>query len=170
MDILAIGEEILKALEDVLGNASAIIEDTEWTNTIKLTIGNIGKENYGYNVSATTKDRDFDSEWLYDLTWYKEDSEEYLTEVFLVCESELNSSIDEIYYDFQKLLQSNAPFRLMITQTYSSEKEERIFAEFKEGVRRFEGLSKGEQILWINHNQDDKLTISEFKREWIVKE
>lgn len=53
-------------------------------------------------------------EWLYDVIWYKMGDKDQLRSVILTMESELSDrSINGIRYDFQKLLVSNAPVKVL---------------------------------------------------------
>jgi hypothetical protein len=89
--------------------------ETEWTINLKEEIGKLGIQ-YGYSVRASG----FDKEWLYDIVWCKKDINGSLTSVSLVVESEWKRSLIEISYDFEKLLLSNSPIKLMICQAYTN--------------------------------------------------
>lgn len=161
MDITQIGQKIVEALTNAVGKMS----NPEWTNVIKSEIGRIG-ETYGFGVCATTSDKIFEGEWLYDIVWYKNEGE-YLKEVFLVCESELDTTSNQlgtIRYDFQKLLQSNAPLRIMISQTYH-DRSAAIFEDCKKGVEMCDNMKSAEKVLVIVYDDNAGETYS----EWLEK-
>lgn len=72
----------------------------------------------GLNLYVPTREesrKEFDSEWLYDIVWYQDDPiNHYLLDVPLVAESELSPKLNELIYDFQKLLVSRSKHRIMI--------------------------------------------------------
>jgi len=81
---------------------------------IKKLLGDLGKR-LGYKVCASTWDKKYNSEWLYDLVWYRENDEEYLVEVPLVVECEWGTNTKKhIKFDFEKLLLAKAGIKLMI--------------------------------------------------------
>jgi hypothetical protein len=152
-----IGEEIVEALTNAVGKMS----NPEWTNVIKSKMSEIGKR-HEFVVRSTT----FGGEWLYDIVWCKKEGE-YLKEVFLVCESELDTTANQlgaIRYDFQKLLQSSAPLRIMISQTYH-DRSAAIFEDCKKGVEMCENMKLGDKVLVIVYDDNDGETYS----EWIEK-
>lgn len=164
MNITQIGEEIVTALI----NANRGIPNREWTAKIIDIIREIGF-NHDFDVCPSEQN----SEWLYDIVWYKNDKNEegYLKEVYLVCESELDTTSNQlgaIRYDFQKILQSNAPLRVMITQTYGKYyTSDEIFEDCRKGVSMCNNLKTGDSVLVIVFDEGEDY--SETPYHWIEK-
>jgi hypothetical protein len=113
---------IIEALEDVSVKliASETKNDNAWTRAIKNQLTELAYETYDYNV--WTSPNDFDdttSEYLYDMVWY-EHLDGHINDinlVHLVLESEWKRDFSEIKYDFYKLTQARAKYRVMIFQS-----------------------------------------------------
>lgn len=101
-----------------------------------------------------------DAEWLYDVVWYKMGVEDHLTNVFLTMESELSDrSINGIRYDFQKLLISNAPVKIMLCLAPSKESKgiSKLTEKFQNWINACENVRPGEQFLimiWDDYESD----------------
>lgn len=112
-------QAIIDALREFEAGASGVLKgDTAWTKGIKRKLYNLGCK-YGYTTCASGLDGDSESEWLYDVVWYREEGEgpnARLVDVPMVAECEWNVGIGHIKYDFEKLLLANAPLRVMICQ------------------------------------------------------
>ena len=93
--------------------------DTQWTRRIKELLGNLGAS-LDYDICCGGFPKFFNPEWLFDLVWFKNNTENLLSTLPLVVESEWNTSLKYIRYDFEKLLASNAEHRLMVCQSDSS--------------------------------------------------
>lgn len=89
--------------------------DAIWTFKIKQGLTDLGIS-LGYRVCASGVNEATAGEWLYDLVWYDMDELGFLRSVPLVLESEWLRSLSDIKYDFEKLLVSNAPYKIMICQ------------------------------------------------------
>ena len=91
-------------------------ENTEWTTAVLHQLSVIGN-NFGFVVKTTGNPEGSDGpEWLYDQTWMYHNSgdrSKYGWSISLVAECEWGN-LDEIQYDFDKLLQSRADVRVMI--------------------------------------------------------
>ena len=98
-----------------------IFGDYQWTQTIKAFLGRLGSTK-GYRICASGAEESFESEWLYDLVWFKENEKGYLIEVPLVVESEWKQNLKDIKFDFEKLLVSKSPLKLMICNCKESTK------------------------------------------------
>ena len=93
--------------------------DGRWTHIIKKELADLG-EQQGYKICTSGFDDFYNDEWLYDMVWYKEDAVGKLITVPLTVESEWGKKIDQIKFDFEKLLLANSQYRLMICQSYPS--------------------------------------------------
>lgn len=145
-----IGQEIAKALAEAV--ESEPMSNPDWTKRVKMELKSIG-EKYGYEVRATNHGK----EWLYDIVWVKYENN-YLKQVFLACESELDTTykqMTEVLYDFEKLLASNAPLKILITQTLKTDIQEDIFRECDNRLQMYEGMNSRDKILLINYNYED---------------
>jgi hypothetical protein len=100
-------------------HADNVRGDKKWTKEFKRALIEMGRK-AGYKVCASGSHHECEPEWLFDLTWYKEDGEgveKRLVDVPLIVECEWNSSMNHIRGDFEKLVVSNASHRLMICQS-----------------------------------------------------
>lgn len=115
----------------------------DYTKRLKEEIGKLGLS-LDYDVAASGFE-DFESEWLYDLTWYKEDDENRLIHIELVIESEWGPKYNDIKGDFEKLLNSNANRRMMICQ--ANEKNiSTLFSKLETAINVYNG-HKGDSFL-----------------------
>lgn len=90
------------------------IEQEGITERMFAKLGELGYNN-GYGVcSKFGKTLEHDSEWLYDMIWYKNNADGHLETVDLVLESELNRSESHLKYDFEKILISNAKYKIFV--------------------------------------------------------
>ncbi|MDN5395666.1 MAG: hypothetical protein L0G05_04010, partial [Chryseobacterium sp.] len=81
-----------------------------WTKYIIKKFKELG-HSYGFDVCPDADNGN--SEWLYDMIWYK-NKDGYLKEIPFVMESEWSYGYDCVRYDFEKLLQADARLKLMI--------------------------------------------------------
>ena len=88
-----------------------------WTGRILFSLGRLGME-FGYAVYPNFDDENerIDRAWLYDLVWCKENFKENrkFEGISLVLESEWKRNIEELNYDFQKLVQAKADIKVFI--------------------------------------------------------
>lgn len=114
------------------------IGNGKWTSYILEKLRSLGHEN-GLQVCP-----DFDNKnpaWLYDMTWYKNNDEGLLADVPFVVESEWK--YNDVQYDFEKLMQSNAKLKLMIC-CFNSKKgrHEDLQKYFSEAINVFKNHTK----------------------------
>ncbi|WP_316752572.1 hypothetical protein [Pedobacter gandavensis] len=133
-----IEKRIIKVLDDFLLEVeeNKYVGNKIWTNRLKESIGDLGKE-LEHEVAIGGFPNKFEREWLYDIVWYQEDSENRLIRTPLIVESEWSRNYSGIKYDFEKLLIGNAEKRLMICQSEPSQVEN-LFVKFKEAINAFE--------------------------------
>lgn len=128
-------KDIINAFENVICQQVEASGNRAWTNAVKKVIGELGKK-HKYRVCCSGLGEDYDSEWLYDLVWYKYEKSGRLHSAPVVLESEWNRSHAEIMYDFQKLLVSSSPVKVMVFQ--SDEKSyDWLFKEIKSAVKSY---------------------------------
>lgn len=116
MEINEMVNLIKKCLINVCENmvSNPFNKETSWTEEIKNSLAQLG-EYKGYDICTATKGKEYQSEWLYDLVWYKEDTQGFLIDVPLVVESEWGKHlVKDIKFDFEKLLLSRSYLKLMI--------------------------------------------------------
>ena len=114
----------------------------EWTTQIKDAMGSLGTT-HGWDVCTSGFTDRFDCEWLFDLTWYRNDADGYLSETYLVLESEWNGAYADIKYDFEKLLVAKATLKVMVFQGFDFNLSE-LFTSLERGIRAFQKKSSDE--------------------------
>ena len=125
--------------------------DKKWTYYLKQRIANLGVKKK-YKIAVGGFDDEFAGEWLYDLVWYEEDSNNCLIRIPLIMESEWDKKYSGIKFDFEKLLIGNAERRLMICQSKESEIEI-LLNRFKNSIDVFKE-NKGDRFLFAILNCD----------------
>ncbi|MDP4114530.1 MAG: hypothetical protein Q8903_00260 [Bacteroidota bacterium] len=150
--VCKIEEKVIEALksikEDILPyNKICITERTYIINTKLAQMGNA----CGYDVCVNKNHcgGDHQSEWLYDMVWYKENSDNMLIEVPLVLEMEWSRFDKDIKYDFEKLLLSNSELRVMIFQKDSRDEVQKIGNNLIDRIKIFENKNKADKYLLI---------------------
>lgn len=111
-----ISSAVKKSLGDTVKSMIGrnVFGEEKWTEEIKNSLGELGRDN-NFSICASTLDKDYECEWLYDLVWYKENENGYLIDVPLVVESEWKTDlIKDIKFDFEKLLLAKSRVKLMI--------------------------------------------------------
>ena len=100
---------------------------TGWTTAVNTTLCRIGREHFGMEVRAG-KDKVMPGthldhgEWLWDITWRKENDKSQMVDMSLVAECEFSKmTVAGIVEDFQKLLVARADVRLMIHEHFTDE-------------------------------------------------
>ena len=118
------------------------LSNKEWTKAMKEIIGDIGITK-GFKVCASGK---FESEWLYDLTWYSNNTDNSLKDIPLVMECEWSRDVSALKFDFQKLVQARARIRIMIFQGFEDEINKTL-QMIKDEIDSFELSQKGDLYL-----------------------
>lgn len=126
--------------------------DSDWTLRLKEEIAELGRTHEWDICTSGFKDR-FDCEWLYDLIWYKNDSADHLSELYLVLESEWDIARSAIKYDFEKLLIARATLKVMVFQAYNRDIS-KIFELLKAGIDAFHTRSDDEIYILAGFNID----------------
>jgi len=147
-------DTIEKAIIECLGKVSGIGEDKSnaaWTNIIKGLLGELGQK-YGYKTFAGGINNKYQNEWLYDIVWYRRDSENYLENVAMVAESEWNMDFESISYDFEKLLVARSGIKLMIFQVKEDDNAKVCVERLCKIVGRFQLLASEESYIFAVFN------------------
>lgn len=118
---------------------------TEWTKSIKKVLANLGVNN-DCEVATSGFNGKYENEWLYDLIWYINDEKGNLKNLPLVVESEWSRSFNDIKYDFEKLLVTNAEHWLFICNSKPDQIDE-LFTYFKNAVKTYSLLNTGSRFL-----------------------
>lgn len=141
--------EITEAICSVAKQFSNGARDPEWTKAIKIAIGDLGAS-HGYEVLAGgVPERNFDKEWLYDLTWYKAWSageEHGLRCAPLILESEWISDFENIRVDFEKLLVGKAEYKVMVFQAKTQDIAEQM-RRLKQAIDNYQGCKTAETYI-----------------------
>jgi hypothetical protein len=154
---------IRKALDEAVkeGHTNKATGPAAWTELMKDALTEVGTS-LGYKVATTGCAGAHDTEWLYDLVWYRHEPSEWLTakkpapkfadlplltEVGLVAESEWHNDAVSIRNDFEKLLLANAPLRIMITCTNKPLEAQQYFDYFEAAVLQYRQGTPGARYL-----------------------
>ena len=110
-------EEIKSALQTAIRTAYALpdLDTNGWTRAVYQSLLDLGHA-LGFKVCVSRLPAD-SPEWLFDVVWYttRNNSElERLEDIPMVMECEWNRHPEKIAEDFEKLLSSNAPLKVMI--------------------------------------------------------
>jgi hypothetical protein len=130
--------DIIELIENSTNNIDKGKSDSEWTKYIKRQLINIG-DKYNYKT-CTSGVEGADTEWLYDLVWYKSNHEKNLEHISLIVECEWLRTLDDIRYDFEKLLLANCNLKLMICQD-GRETLDNLKAYFSKSIRAFKNIT-----------------------------
>jgi hypothetical protein len=155
--------DIRKALDEAVkkGHDEKATGSAAWTALMKKALTRVGTC-FDYKVATTGCADAHDTEWLYDLVWYRHEpsvwltakdpetkscSLSLLTEVGLVAESEWHNDAVSIRNDFEKLLLANAPLRLMITCTNAPLMVQQYFDYFEAAILQYRQGTPGARYL-----------------------
>lgn len=87
-------------------------------------------------------------EWLYDFVWRKFDENNNLIEVVLTMEIEVSDmNIKGIMYDFNKLLQADSKYKILIFQLKTEADIELALVQFEKSAKIYNEKSKSEYLL-----------------------
>ena len=151
--------EIATILEDVMvaDEQASGISAREWTRRIKEGLCNLGKQKekgYDYGVSAAGCVGADTGEWLFDLVWATVQDNQF-SEMPLVMECEWKPHLDDIAWDFEKLLVAKAHHKLMVFQQ-SVESDVRVVMEKLKAMRSsFKTSFPGERYFLAGYAFDE---------------
>ena len=142
-------KNIKKALDEVVANLrDKGVGNRKWTHDCLMRLALLGKDN-GYGVCPYPES--MRGEWLYDLIWYSEEESEWpkrLKNVVLVLESEWSTSLGEIRYDFQKLVQAKSWLKVLVCQDLNEEMMKELIAD----IEAFESKTMSEIYLFASYD------------------
>lgn len=148
-----IKKNILECIAKFPDNGKGI-SGTELTQKIKKTIGDLGiKKNFEVNASGNNG---FQREWLFDLTWSRS-NDKCFDSLELALESEQSANLEEVKYDFQKLLVTNAKMKIMfclVPNKYDVSVDS-IINMCEDSINNYTLLNKGSKIhlfIWEHYN------------------
>lgn len=137
--------EITNKIDDALQN---IVQhppkgNRAWTEAVKIAVGDIGTQ-LGYEILANQVPNraHFQSEWLFDLTWYQGSNKGILS-LPLVLECEWSQHYEDLRHDFEKLLVTNSDLKIMIFEA-TKEKADELVAQLDSAIRNFHGTDFAE--------------------------
>lgn len=139
-EIISTLNKAVKYLHD-----NQIYGDNNWTRCFKERLADLGRK-YQNDICTSGFADLYNNEWLFDMVWYKLNDKKYMTEVSLVVESEWGSHIDQIKFDFEKLLTANSTHKLMICQSHPSNYDG-LIAYFEEAINCYQMNKIGERYL-----------------------
>lgn len=123
----------------------------KWTAFLKSKIREVGKK-HGYLVSPCPDDGN--KEWLYDLIWFRNDSDNQLSEVALVLESEWSSDSWHIQEDFEKLLVAKASIKVMVFQCNANNLQG-LWDQLNKGIDAFKQRSPAETYILVAFKEEE---------------
>jgi hypothetical protein len=150
----SIETEIWAALQPipVMAKAEGWLSDAQWTAAVKKALVCVGRK-FGHGTAASGCESDEGAEWLYDVVWWKSDSEGDMTDVPLVAESEWGGE-KAIQDDFQKLLVARSKYRVMVFQGKSEIVVKDRFEKMRRWVEKFKGILPTDRFLLVGWAQD----------------
>jgi hypothetical protein len=145
---------LINSLKEVFNNFLADVKSQQiqgdglWTKELKERLGELGMSaTWNCNVATGGFLKYFEAEWLFDMTWYKENEKGQLSELVMVLESEWTKSYAAIKYDFEKLLISKCPLKVMICQWPKADIQN-LFDKIESSINAF-GSSTDETYLLV---------------------
>jgi hypothetical protein len=150
--VLTIAAEITAIISDLPKQLGRHRPNSEWTHLLKSGVGGLGKKN-GWTVRSAHRTGEFRQEWLYDLSWTRNNDGGQLIEVGLVLESEWGHGLEEIRPDFEKLLLAKSPLKVMVFEGRTAEVTVHIDA-LRSGIRAFHTEIKPELYILAALNYD----------------
>lgn len=163
-----VSEAIIEELGKSINNFYIHKGRRDQTKHIKDTIALLGHRKYGYKVYANGLSESLTQqkggifiniEWMYDLHWYKEGNDHYTTvNLPLVMECEWQHrhrrerqkvAYSGIKYDFQKLLITNAEYRLMVFKIVRLSDLDHLMEYFNGNINGYKQLPKGAKFLFV---------------------
>ncbi len=118
-----------------------------WTAAIMFEVLKAGNR-LKYSVWVRRCSDEMTSEWLWDMTWLHFAGGDNLLGIPLALESEWNLNLNEILWDFRKLLVSRADLRVMIFQASVHTASDRLDRLVQE-IRQYSGTRQGDRYLLV---------------------
>ena len=153
---------LINSLKEVFNNFLADVKsqqiqgDGPWTKELKERLGDLGMSAaWNCNVATGGFPKYFEAEWLFDMTWYKENEKGQLIELVMVLESEWAKSFAGIKYDFEKLLISKCPLKVMICQ-WTKADIQNLFDKIESSINAFGSSTDETYLLVVLDSSTDK--------------
>ena len=116
------------------------------TKDILKYFGKMGDEK-GYYVRPLASEKGKRREWLYDLVWQEIDNKNLIS-LNLAMEIEFSDqNLNGILYDFNKLLQSESDFKILVYKQKDKERTINSFAFFRNAIYEYKNKSKNSYLL-----------------------
>lgn len=147
-DFLSIEKEIISKLDSLfkMSFEETWRGNTIWTGKIKEVLSDLG-HSLDYISSSNHDGR----EWLFDLIWFTLNKRNNFNRLVLAMESEWDLSWDQIRYDFDKLLATNATHKLIICQSILSSRDT-LLHNFQISINDYQLGIKDERFLISIYN------------------
>ena len=149
--------EISQVLDDVAtaDHGAGGLSDREWTRRIKEGLCNLGKQK-GFGVSAAGCAGADTGEWIFDLVWAAgQDTPWEFWEMPLAMECEWSTRLDDIAWDFEKLLVAKAHHKLMVFQQAGETDVREAMEKLKRMVAAFKASFLTERYLLAGYAFDE---------------
>ncbi|WP_139555997.1 hypothetical protein [Methylotetracoccus oryzae] len=117
----------------------------KWTKAIKQSLCDYARKQ-GFRVAASGCTGAEESEFLYDMTWWKQEGD-FMTKVPLILESELQSPSYVIDKDFYKLMLGRAEHRVWIFERKTEAQIDETFEAIINSVMMFANSTPGDRYL-----------------------
>lgn len=141
----------LTSLESRLGGKDLGL--AEWTKQIKLELVQLCREMEWHHHCSETGNAEGGREWLFDFTAIEFNEENYeMRTIYLIVESEWSKNLEDIKYDFQKLICARSKLRLMIFQGNSTDSIQSTINELMRLVHAFEFSNKSDEYMFACWN------------------
>jgi hypothetical protein len=166
----ALAAHIQHVIQNTFGNCQAwedeqLNSNPYWTQKLKEVVKALGDQ-LGYDVRMT-EPGDTNWEFLYDIcfldtkdTTAKHDgyfrSDNYITRLILALESEWSEQLDEILYDFSKLLLSRASLNVMVCYQGSTQGVQRARHSLQEAIQSYAQNALEDRYLLCIFDWSDK--------------
>lgn len=158
---------LINSLKEVFNNFLADVKSQQikgdglWTKELKERLGELGlSAAWNCNVATGGFPKYFEAEWLFDMTWYKENENGQLRELVMVLESEWTKSYTAIKYDFEKLLICKCPLKVMICQWPKGDLIN-LFEKIESSINAFGSTNNETYLLVVLDSSTDKEFIFE---------
>ena len=125
--------------------------DGAWTVAIKGALIDLGQK-HDYQICTSSFPDECESEWLYDLVWYRKAPSGHLREIGLILESEWAKKVKGIQDDFEKLLVAKCPIKVMVFQDFKDTTVEQIWSLLETGIRTFESEPTKDRYILVGFN------------------
>ena len=162
---LEIGEN---AVQEKIEKAKAKGDETKWKNEIwssprknkdiKARFRDEG-EKLGFKSRPSYKTNA--GEWLYDFVWREFDEQNNLKKVVLTMEIEVSDKYFK--YDFNKLLQADSEYKIMVFQVKSTQELEDVFSSLHSAIQAYESRVKSYYLLVGWCTSENNFSFKDFK-------